>query len=87
MGNIFKACKFWNDDEGKKCDICGREEETARHIFEYCVGNKVKSLSEVALSSDSSGICFLRGVKWLKKRVKLKKIEEEKINKTINQVM
>ena len=71
-GNEFKGCKFWKNEWERRCRLCGEEPESAEHIFEKCKSNRRKTECRIALKEDGSGLGFLMGVEWLRKR----KIEE-----------
>ena len=68
-GNEFKHSYFWRDEADKMCRICKDGEEDARHVFEMCKLNKNKIKWELVLKEDGSGIGYIKGIEWLRKRV------------------
>ena len=68
-GNEFEGCKFWLQEEEQVCRMSKKVSEGVRHVFEECEGNNRKVKVENALREDGSGVGFLKGVDWVRKRV------------------
>lgn len=39
LGNGMKGGRYWvEEEEERRCRLCGREEETWEHVWEECLG-------------------------------------------------
>lgn len=73
LGNESESCKYWKSEKEKICRMCNKEEETLKHIFEFCVKARIKKNAKEVISATGKGIGFMMGNTWNRKR----QLEEE----------
>ncbi|XP_068994227.1 trichohyalin-like [Neodiprion pinetum] len=68
LGSEMKEARYWEEEEKRRCRVCGGEEETWEHVWERCVGwdRREKSWQEVEGSVDpqNDGFINLDVVVW-----------------------
>lgn len=74
LGDGIKEGKYWEEEEGRKCRICGWTMQTWEHLWEECVVKEVGStwkekVGEI-LGEEGEGEGWLREIERIRNREK-----------------
>lgn len=69
MGNETRACEYWRKEEEKICRLCGKENETMKHVLKECevTENRERDWTKY-LKGDTKSLGKLNEVIWKRKR-------------------
>ncbi|EFN75876.1 hypothetical protein EAI_03061 [Harpegnathos saltator] len=74
LGCELRGGRYWEEEEKRRCRMCGRREETWKHIWEECTGwGEERGWQEMEREVGEEG----KGEKWMKEVEKWWRGEEE----------
>lgn len=78
MGNEARANKYWEKEENRRCRLCGKAEETIKHIMEECgiSGDGQQESWKETMEKIAERRSRIWQLEWLRKRAKKEKEEE-----------
>lgn len=70
LGCEGRNSRYWEEEEKRRCRLCGEEIETLEHILEKCkITGETGERWKKVLKGDASGLPALYRVTWLRKKI------------------
>ncbi|XP_068991496.1 trichohyalin-like [Neodiprion pinetum] len=82
LGSEMKEARYWEEEEKRRCRVCGGEEETWEHVWERCVGwdRREESWQEVVremLGEEGGGEVWMRELERIRDVQENERVRDE----------